>query len=103
MNNEKTTEALNFLQEECGELIVIASKVKRFGEHSENPEQPGSTAGERLIQEMGDVTCLMNIIQHQLGISDLALMQAVQLKQEKLNKYSKHLGEPHAIQNNSGG
>lgn len=103
MMDAALTEALNLLQEECGELIVISSKVKRFGAQSENPEQPGLTALDRLIQEMGDVQCLMHMVQLQLCITDVQLQQAVQKKQEKLNKYSKHLGESHALQNNSGG
>jgi tRNA A37 methylthiotransferase MiaB len=88
MMDAALTEALNLLQEECGELIVISSKVKRFGAQSENPEQPGLTALDRLIQEIGDVQCLMHLVQQYLSITDHELMQAREQKLAKLKIFS---------------
>lgn len=84
-------ESLDLLQEECGELIVIISKVKRFGLMSENPEQPGVSAQNRLIQEMGDVIALIDLVCKTHTINPLEVDQARLLKFQKLNKYSKHL------------
>jgi len=89
------TEALDILQEECGELIVILSKVKRFGLMSENPEQPGVTAAQRLIQEIGDVLALVDLVctHHHLHTQEIEV--AKQRKFDKLKLYSKHLGLHH--------
>jgi len=87
------TEALDILQEECGELIVILSKVKRFGLMSENPEQPGVSARQRLIQEIGDVLALADLVCRHYQIGTLEIELAKQRKFDKLKLYSKHLGD----------
>lgn len=84
-------EALDILQEECAELIVIASKVKRFGAQSENPEQPGVSAQQRLVQEMADVQVLIRWVCDLMNIDPQDLVQAQQSKQHKLNQYTRHL------------
>ena len=50
----KVEEALDILQEECAEVIQVASKCKRFGTKSNR---------ERLTQEIGDLYCMIQIIQ----------------------------------------
>ena len=87
------TEALDILQEECGELIVILSKVKRFGLMSENPEAPGVSARQRLVQEIGDVLALADLMCRHHHIGTLEIEFAKQRKFDKLKLYSKHLGD----------
>jgi NTP pyrophosphatase (non-canonical NTP hydrolase) len=84
-------ESLDILQEECGELVVIISKVKRFGLMSENPEQPGVTARQRLLQEIGDVFALADLVCRYHNIGTLEIEFAKQRKFDKLKIYSKHL------------
>jgi len=74
------TEALVILMEECGELIQAASKVIRFGMTNENIE--------RLTQEMGDVFCLIDILQNMDMVSFTEIDRASSRKYEKLKKYS---------------
>ena len=87
MNNTQR-EALDILQEECAELITIASKVKRFGVMSENPQQPGVSAQQRLTQEMGDVLAMIDLVCKHLDITPLEVSQARQRKMDKLKIYS---------------
>ena len=51
--NPKTNETFDILQEECGELVVAISKVKRFG--LDNRYKNGGSQREHLTQEAGDV------------------------------------------------
>lgn len=88
MNKEKATEALNLLQEECGELIVISSKIKRFGPSSHHPLDPQQLNIDLLIQEMGDVICLITLLQQYLDITPEQITQAHVDKLVKLKKYS---------------
>ena len=50
-HNDSATELLTILQEECAEVIQEASKIKRFGQTSENTD--------RLAKEVGDLVCMI--------------------------------------------
>lgn len=77
---EKSLEILTILQEECGELIVAISKIKRFGTSPENLI--------RLNQEIADVLCMLDLAQ-QNGISSMDnLEELINNKREKLKVYS---------------
>lgn len=91
--NHAQKESLDLLQEECGELIVITSKVKRFGLMSENPEHPGVSARQQLIQELGDVLALAELVCRHHHIGTLEVEFAKQRKFDKLKLFSKHLGD----------
>lgn len=73
-------EALVILMEECGELIQTCSKVIRFGQSDENIE--------RLTQEMGDVSCMIDILQNMDMVSFTQIDEASTRKYEKLKQYS---------------
>ena len=77
---EKNLEILTILQEECGELIVAISKMKRFGLSPENLV--------RFNQEIADVLCMLDIAQ-QHGISSMDnIEELINNKREKLKVYS---------------
>jgi len=83
----KIPEILDILQEECAEVIQAISKVRRFG--MENTYKDGGTQREHLIQELGDVTLLIELLHaHQL-FTDKELHAAQVRKSQKLTQWSK--------------
>ena len=77
----KVEEILDILQEECAEVIQAISKCRRFG--IENVYKDGGTQREHLVQELGDVTLLVELLHaHQLFTES-------ELHQAKLNKSTK--------------
>ena len=78
---EKNIELFTILQEECGELIVAISKIKRFGVSEDNME--------RFEQEVADVICMLNIA-NEMGLVNLDnLEEKINSKENKLKKFSK--------------
>jgi len=70
----KVNEILDLLQEECGEVIQMVSKARRFGLAEKR---------EDLVQELGDVALLIELLHaHQLFTHS-------ELNQAKLNKATK--------------
>ena len=67
--------------EEMAELIQVLSKAMRFG------FTPGDT-GKRLLQEMGDVSLLLKLLQNTFGIEDEELHIAMENKKSKLMAWS---------------
>jgi NTP pyrophosphatase (non-canonical NTP hydrolase) len=85
--SNKVNEILDILQEECGEVIVAISKIRRFG--IDNSYKDGGTQREHLVQELGDVTLLIELLHaHQL-YTQTELHEAQVRKAQKLNKWSK--------------
>ena len=83
----KVEEILDILQEECAEVIQAISKCRRFG--MENEYKEGGTQREHLVQELGDVTLLIELLKvHQL-YTDKELRAAQLRKSQKLVKWSK--------------
>lgn len=78
--NTELNEALTILMEECGELIQACSKIIRFGDGYDNVRN--------LVQEMGDVDCLVNILQSMDIVSYTDIEEASQKKYAKLKVYS---------------
>jgi NTP pyrophosphatase (non-canonical NTP hydrolase) len=85
--SNKIQEILDILQEECGELVVAASKVRRFG--LDNSYKDGGTQREHLTQEAGDVMLMINLLVEQGVFSKDELSAAQHRKQEKLKVWSK--------------
>lgn len=78
---EKNIEILTILQEECGELVVAISKIKRFGFSPENIK--------RLNEEIADVICMLDLA-NEHGVSSMEnLEELVNNKRSKLKIYSK--------------
>jgi len=83
-HNYSTTEVLTILQEECAEVIVQASKIKRFG------HEPRLM--RRLAEEIGDLQCMIDICQEYDLISFTDIEEYGQQKREKLKVFSDILG-----------
>ena len=83
----KVEEILDILQEECAEVIQAISKCRRFG--MENTYSKGTgTQREHLVQELGDVTLLIELLKaHQL-YTDKELIMAQRRKANKLTEWS---------------
>ncbi len=83
----KIQEILDILQEECGELIVSASKVRRFG--LDNSYKDGGTQREHLTQEAGDVMLMIDLLIERGVFTVEELNLAKQRKADKLKVWSK--------------
>ena len=77
--DQRTQEILDILQEECGELIVDISKIRRFGLKDNR---------ERLIQEIGDITCMIDLLIDQGILNVKEIAEARDRKKEKLKVWS---------------
>ena len=84
----KVNEILEILQEECAEVIQAISKVKRFGMDNVYLKGEG-TQREQLVQELGDVTLLIELLQSHNVFTELELRTAQLHKSKKLAKWSK--------------
>lgn len=82
----KVNEILDILQEECGEVIVAISKIRRFG--MDNSYKDGGTQREHLVQELGDVTLLIDLLQAHGVFTEEELHKAQIAKSKKLTKWS---------------
>lgn len=80
MKQTKDTELFVVTMEECAELIQELSKNIRFGWSYTNKD--------RLTQEVGDVVCMINLLQKQGFINSIDVAKAAQRKSEKLKKWS---------------
>ena len=78
-------ELLTILMEECAEVIVEASKIKRFGESS---VYEGQTALNKLEKELGDLYCLIDLLHGEDMISYTKLDEYAGAKHEKLREWS---------------
>lgn len=86
--NEQTKEILTILQEECAEVIVEVSKIRRFG-----PDQCKADSDEtniqRLQKELGDVMAMIELITKEgVGVTTQGLKSAKMAKFEKLKVWS---------------
>jgi len=78
---------MDILQEECGELVVAISKVRRFGLH--NSYKDGGTQKEHLTQEAGDVMLMIQLLVEQGVLDEDELKAASERKATKLKVWSK--------------
>jgi NTP pyrophosphatase (non-canonical NTP hydrolase) len=83
----KVNEILDILQEECAEVIQAISKCRRFGIDEQNLKT-GRTQREELVQELGDVTLLIELLQDRQLFSDGELNSAKLNKATKLKRWS---------------
>ena len=84
---DKVQEILDILQEECGELVVAASKVRRFGIDNAKPNTDYNNR-EHLEEELGDLLAMVDIMLDQKVIDLNKLETAKVNKIEKLKKWS---------------
>ncbi len=78
---------MDILQEECGELIVAVSKVRRFGLF--NTYKDGGTQKEHLTQEAGDVMLMIQLLVEHGVLDENELKEASERKATKLKVWSK--------------
>lgn len=80
---------MSVLQEECAEVIQAVSKINRFGM---NGEWEGVTNKQALIQEIGDVLAMVNVLLEDtdinIDIEDIEI--AIQKKLKKLEIFLPH-------------
>ena len=84
---DKVNEILDILQEECGEVIVAISKCRRFG--MDNSYKDGGTQREHLVQELGDVTLMIELLKSYYVFTEKELHEAMVAKSLKLAQWSK--------------
>tara|TARA_B100000123_G_C25619784_1_gene379588 strand:- start:203 stop:469 length:267 start_codon:yes stop_codon:yes gene_type:complete len=77
---DEKEELLVIFMEECAEASVEASKVIRFGR---NDEEIGS-----LSREVGDLMCMINLLEEYGLINRNQINQYALAKREKLKKWS---------------
>jgi hypothetical protein len=82
----KVNEILDILQEECAEVVVAVSKIRRFG--IDNSYKDGGTQREHLIQELGDVTLLIELLKAYEVFTEAELHEAQVRKSQKLKQWS---------------
>ena len=82
-------EILLITAEECGEVVQAITKIFRFGL---NAEYNGVTNTERLIDELGDLTCMIGLIMKELNLSEDVMQQSAFEKLQKLRKWSRIQG-----------
>ena len=88
MNNQ-TQEALDILQEECAEVIVEVSKIRRFGLDSVHYKSEMQRTHRTMLEmEIGDVLALVDILMDQGLVDQTRLDQYKQNKKEKLKQWS---------------
>lgn len=82
----KLQEILDILQEECGEVVTAVSKVRRFGLDNSHKDKPSQRAN--LIQELGDVALMTELLIEHGVLTQEQLDQAKQQKADKLRIWS---------------
>ena len=76
---DKLQELMIITMEECGELIQECSKAIRCDKYYDN---------DRLKEEIGDVQCMLDLIQEFDLVSHDEIDDRAALKEEKLKKWS---------------
>lgn len=85
--NTQETELLTITLEECSEVIQAISKCFRFGMDGRWPAG-APTNKEHLEEEIGDLMCMIDILERK-GIINIDNVHAANLnKREKLSKWS---------------
>jgi hypothetical protein len=85
--NDREKEILVIAQEECAEVIQEISKIFRFG--IDNDHKSGVKHRDVLEMEIGDLQCMINLLIENNIVSKHGVDVAVDVKQQKLKKWSK--------------
>lgn len=78
-------EIMMIAQEECAEVTQAISKVFRFGFDSVHKER---TNKDRLEEEIGDLMCMLQLMEEYNLIDWSRVSIAAQMKREKLKQWS---------------
>jgi NTP pyrophosphatase (non-canonical NTP hydrolase) len=88
--NSKIEETLGILQEECAEVIVEVSKIRRFGLDTVHYKSDLQHTHRTMLEiEIGDVLALVDILLEQGILTHSNLEIHKQNKKEKLKLWSK--------------
>ena len=66
--------------EECGELIQVCSKILRQATYDNKRQE--------LIEELGDLQCMINLMQEWDVVSYSEIEERAEIKRQKLTKWS---------------
>ena len=98
VSNEELTSPLNAVQqlmaitaEECGELTQVCMKVMR--KYTTLEEIYGDKYRDLLIEEAGDVLCMIELMVEHGILTDEELRARVTVKREKLKTWSTLINE----------
>ncbi len=87
-------ELLTILTEEAGEIVQEICKIKRFGLHEESHHVRGSSHLACLEQEIGDIICIVKLLQESgIGLTVDGIMAAAERKEIKVTKWMKYTKE----------
>lgn len=86
--NDVQREIMLIAQEECAEVTQAISKVFRFGV---TDEYLGQTNKQRLEEEVGDLMCMLELMQSHDIIDRNEVLKASVQKHRKLKEWSKTL------------
>jgi NTP pyrophosphatase (non-canonical NTP hydrolase) len=84
-------EALIILAEECSEVIQAVTKIHRWGASSNNNGRNNLTNLEQLSLELADLQDMIDIVIDQFQMNPSIISNDVQLKKNKLTRYSTYL------------
>ena len=76
---EKIEELMVITMEECGELIQKCSKATRCENYTDN---------QKLIEEVGDVMCMLELLHDYDVFSWKDVYERVEIKKKKLQRWS---------------
>lgn len=85
MINDIEEEVMLIAQEECAEVVQAISKCFRFGF---NDEYNGLTNKQRLEEEVGDLLCMLELMQQHGIIDSSKVLEANVRKRLKLKEWS---------------
>ena len=83
--NDQEHEIMSITQEECAEVIQAISKIFRFGIDT---EWKGETNRQHLEEEIGDLICMLQLMEEKDLIDWSRVSVAAQMKREKLKTWS---------------
>ena len=91
MLNSENSELLNLLSEECAEVIVAVSKINRFGFDSSHPNRPEKNNLDDLEEELGDLLCVINLLNKKQITIQSHLETYSLAKENKIRQYSQRI------------
>jgi len=94
---DKEQSLYNQLMEECNEISIIASKIKRFGIDSYDPTNPEQTTNRVLLaRELNDLLAAVELINDYTDLAFKPDHTAIERKKQKIARYeniSRELGK----------